>query len=82
MVKKSTKKRDARGKLLFCVKSYCFSDVLFAVAVVVARAPYCLSVPCGYSELKMKEILAIDFGGFKFMILEILKGREFYHVHF
>ena len=30
----------------------------------------------------MKEILAIDFGGFKFMILEILEGREIHHVHF
>ena len=30
----------------------------------------------------MKEILAIDFGGLKFMILEILEGREIYHVHF
>ena len=30
----------------------------------------------------MKEILAIDFGGFKFMTLESLEGREFYHVDF
>ena len=30
----------------------------------------------------MKEILEIDFGGFKFMVLEILEGRKIYHVHF
>ena len=30
----------------------------------------------------MKEILVIDFGVFKFMILEILEGREIHHVHF
>ena len=30
----------------------------------------------------MKEILEIDFGGFKFMILEILESREICHVHF
>ena len=30
----------------------------------------------------MEEILAIDFGGFKFMILESLEGREIHHVHF
>ena len=30
----------------------------------------------------MKGILAIDFGRFKFMILEILEGREIHHVHF
>ena len=34
--KKCTKERDARAKLLL----FCFFDVLFAVAVVVAKAPY------------------------------------------
>ena len=35
-VKKCTKKRDARAKLLFCVINF---DVLVAVALVVAKAP-------------------------------------------
>ena len=40
-VKKCTKKRDARRKLLFCVISLCFFfDVLVAVAVVVAKTPH------------------------------------------
>ena len=30
----------------------------------------------------MKGILAIDFGGYKFMILDLLEGREIHHVHF
>ena len=40
-MKKCTKKRDARAKLLFCVINLLvFLDVLAAVAVVVAKAPY------------------------------------------
>ena len=39
--KKCTKKRDARAKLLFCLSNYFFFDVLAAVAIVVAKAPYC-----------------------------------------
>ena len=40
-MKKCTKKRDARAKLLFCVLNLLFFlDVLAAVAVVVAKAPY------------------------------------------
>ena len=36
--KKCTKKRDARAELLFCqtTETYCFLDVLVAVAVVTS----------------------------------------------
>ena len=39
-VKKCTKKRDARAKLLFWVINLLLFDVLVAVAVVVAKGPY------------------------------------------
>ena len=42
-VKKFTKKRDARAKSLFFSITYCFFDVLVAVAVVVAKTPYLLT---------------------------------------
>ena len=44
-VKKFTKKRDARAKSLFFSITYCFFDVLVAVAVVVAKAPYYPGAP-------------------------------------
>ena len=39
-MEKCTKKRDVRAKLLFCVINLLLFDVLVAVAVVVAKAPY------------------------------------------
>ena len=38
--KKCTEKRDARAKLLLANKTCCLLEILAAVAVVVAEAPY------------------------------------------
>ena len=40
MTKKCTKKCDARAELLFCRSNLVLFDVLVAVALVAAKAPY------------------------------------------